>query len=67
MEEILIEMLGRNAFNNDMKVDHDMAKLAKAVKYLTAQLTVMLSWSDEEGVEYIKGIIEMGEEILIGN
>ena len=55
MDKILIEMLGKNAFNNDMKVDSDMAKLVKTVNYLTTQFVITRRWCDEEGKDYLYG------------
>ncbi|MEI6059408.1 MAG: hypothetical protein WCR72_01815 [Bacteroidota bacterium] len=66
MDKILIEMLGKNAFNNDMKVDSDMAKLVKTVNYLTIQLVITRKWCDEEGKEHIKSVLESAESILNG-
>lgn len=64
MDKILIEMLGKNAFNNNMKVDSDMAKLVKTVNYLTTQLIITRRWCDEEGKDYIKSVLESAESIL---
>lgn len=66
MDKILIEMLGRNAFNNGMKVDSDMAKLVKAVNYLTTQLVITRRWCDEEGKEHIESVLKSAESILNG-
>jgi hypothetical protein len=66
ISELLTLMIGKNAFNNSMKVSSDFGNLVKAVNYLTIQLKITGRWCDEEGKEHIKGVIESTKEILKG-
>ncbi len=64
MEKKLAEMLGNNAFQNDMKVDCDFAKLVKTVNYLSTQLKIIGGYSDDEIKQHINDVLESATEIL---
>jgi hypothetical protein len=64
IDDILSTLLGRNAFNNSMKVSPDFGKLVKTVNYLTTQLKITGRWCDDEGKEHIKSVIETVKNIL---
>jgi hypothetical protein len=60
----LIEMLGKNAYNNSMQVTTDTAKLIKCVDYLTIQLNMIKRWCDDEGKRHIDDVINNIKNIL---
>jgi len=64
VNDILIKMLGNNAFENYMQVSPDFGKLVKTVNYLTIQLKITGRWCDDEGKEHIKSVIETVKNIL---
>lgn len=64
INNLLTLMIGKNAFNNSMKVSSDFGKLVKAVNYLTIQLKITGRWCDDEGKEHIKSVIESTKNIL---
>jgi len=61
----LIEMLGRNAIENDMVVDKDFGSLCSAVSYLVIQLKITRQWCDEHGKEHIEDVLGSVRKILI--
>lgn len=67
MKKILIEILGKHAYNNGMKVDPEMEKLLKAVDYLIAQLLITRRWCNEEGNEHVSKVLNVTELILSGD
>jgi hypothetical protein len=67
MKEKLKQMLGENAFNNDMKVDDDFGKLIKTVNYAEYQIGHLKKFiDDKEILEYIDSILKSMKEILEG-
>jgi hypothetical protein len=65
-KDLLIEILGRNAFSNGMSVDSDVAKLVKSVDYLLAQLDILARWCEPDGREHISAVALTVNEILEG-
>ena len=64
IDNLLMEVLGRNAFNNDMKVDSDVTKLVKTITYLKSQLIINERWCDVDGKKHINEVMEQAESIL---
>lgn len=64
IKELLIEMLGSNAYNNNMIVERDLSRLVKAVNYLTSQIEITKRWCDDEGKDHINKVIETTVKIL---
>ena len=64
MDEILKNILGKNAFeSNNFQVDNDVAKLVKAIKYIQTQMELNFR-HDKECKEISDNIIFNAEQIL---
>lgn len=64
IKQKLKEILGDEAYNNDMKVPINISKLVKSVNYLTTQLNIIKSLCDDDQPFDVDGIIEQLEDIL---
>ena len=64
VSELLKQMLGKNAFNNGMKVEIDFGRLVKAVNYSVTQLKITERFCETEGKEHIEEVIENIKNIL---
>jgi hypothetical protein len=61
----LEQMLGNHAYNNDMKVDPDFAKLAKVVDYLVAQIRIMGNdVNDDQLKNHSEAVLENVKSVL---
>lgn len=71
MENTLKQILADSAFNNDMQVDPAVARLAKAVKYLSTQLSIVAKNPadlelQQENTDYVAKVLKNTKEILSG-
>lgn len=64
IQNILQNLLGKNAIDNAHKVDDDFRKLTLAVSYLALQIEITKRWCDEEGKEHVDTVINKTKEIL---
>ena len=67
IEARLIQMLGRNAFNNSFEVDADFARLCKSVRLLVAQIGITARWCDEDGKEHVDKVLKSTVELMSEN
>lgn len=58
VKDILVKMLGDNAYNNTFAVDEDFKKLALAVDYLVIQILITKRWCDEDGQYHVDSVID---------
>ena len=64
LKPILIQLIGRHAFNNSLKVDPDFANLMGALEYLIIQMPIALRNSEQEDKDYGELLIATVKEML---
>jgi hypothetical protein len=67
LKPILIELIGRHAFNNNLKINPDFANLMGALEYLIIQMPIALRNSEQEDKDYGKLLITTVKEMLESN
>jgi len=64
LKPILIELIGRHAFNNNLKINPDFAKIMGSLQYLIGQMPIALRNSEQEDKDYGKLLINTVKEML---
>lgn len=64
IEHILIHVLGKNAYNNAMQVDKDVAGLCKAVRYLVTQIGIAANMEPEDAQEHVDKVLEATANLI---
>ena len=64
INDLIIQLVGRNACNNNVQVSADFRKVVQALRYLILQAPIMARNGDQEDKEYVENILGNVKKML---